>query len=134
MLLPQSSLAAMTAVLWLPLAGCADHQRPRPAPLGDNSAVVKDLCSLADLPHETPAQLEALKQQGQTLFKNQRPSSNTPANRRVFMAAIQVNLAVEQEVAFGTAPPELRSLLPTEDPQILPSLTVALQNLHDACS
>jgi hypothetical protein len=130
----QSSLAAVVAVLCLPLAGCADNQRPRSAPLGDNSAVVKDLCSLADLPHETPAQLDVLKERGERLFKNLRPFSNNPANKRVATATIQVNLAVEREVAFATAPPELRSLLPTEDPQILPSLTVALQNLHDACA
>jgi hypothetical protein len=129
-----SSLVAITAVLWLPLAGCADNQRPRPAPLGDNSAVVKDLCSLASMPHETPAQLEVLKERGDRLFKNLRPFSNNPANKRVATATIQVNLAVDQEIAFATAPPELRSLLPTEDPQLLPSLTVALKNLRDACA
>jgi hypothetical protein len=129
-----STLVAIAAVLCLPLAGCADNQQPRPASLGDNSAVVMDLCTLADMPHQTPAELEALKQRGDDLFKNQRPSANTPANRRVFMATIQVNLAVEQELTFATAPPQLRHLLPTGDPQILPPLPVALQNLRDACT
>jgi hypothetical protein len=132
MLSSRSTFVAVVAALCLPLAGCTHNQRPLPAPLGDNSAVVKDLCTLADLPHETPAELEALKQRGDALFKNQRPSSNTPANRRVLMATIQINLAVEQELTLASAPPELRGLLPTDNPQI-PPLPVALKNLRDAC-
>jgi hypothetical protein len=100
---------------------------------------LRDLCTLADLPATTPAEITALKQQSSDRLESHRGTAfpNTGRNKRIFKAVVLLQAAASEAEFDNKASGSLKSLLPllhSGQPTIIPTVSDAQSDLRSACS
>jgi hypothetical protein len=99
---------------------------------------LRDLCPLAELPATTPDALDALKATTDSTLGGHsgKASANTEQNKRIFLAAVHLQFAASQAAVEARATGSQKSLLElfhSGEPQIIPTVTEAQDELRDAC-
>jgi hypothetical protein len=98
-----------------------------------------DLCALADLPSSTPAEMAVLDEQSTDRLTGHkgRAFANTSRNKRIFKAAVYLQVAASQAAVEAQASGSLKSLFPllhSGEPAIIPTVSEAQSDLRSPCT